>query len=191
MNTAISEADQLYWNIFETASDGLIICDLKTGRVLEANPAACGMHGYARTEFIGLFPAAFIHPSSQKVFSKFLRKSRSGSAIDTCVIHVRRDESTFHAEWRGTAFPWQGQSCLLSVVRDVSQRIQAEQRLHQRIEDRSREQSALLEISHILASTLELQPGLILDQLRRIIEYTHAGLFGLAELDPDCPGRAN
>jgi GAF domain-containing protein len=38
-----------------------------------------------------------------------------------------------------------------------------------------------LEISHTLASTLELQPGLILDQLRKIIAYTHGALFALEE----------
>ena len=70
---------------------------------------------------------------------------------------------------------------MLGVVQDVSKRIQAEQHLHQRIEAHMREQSALLEISHTLASTLELQPGLILEQLRGIIEYTHAGLFGLTD----------
>jgi PAS domain S-box-containing protein len=181
MNTAISEAELLYWSIFETVADGLIIIGLKTGRVLEANPSACAMYGYARTEFIGLFPAAFIHSNSQKVFRKFLREFRSGSLFDTRVLHVRRDGSTFYAEWRGTAFTFQGQLCLLGVVREVSQRIHSEQRLHQRVKARTREQSALLEISHILASTLELQPGLILDQLRGIIEYTHAGLFGLTD----------
>jgi PAS domain S-box-containing protein len=148
MNTTSSEAEQLYWNIFKTNTDGLIISHLETGRVLEANPAACAMHGYTHTEFVGLLPAAFIHPDSQKVFSKFLRENRSGSALDTRVLHVPRDSNAFHAELRGTAFTWQGQPCLLSVVRDVSQRIQAEQRLHQRIEDRTREQSKLLEISH-------------------------------------------
>jgi PAS domain-containing protein len=43
MNTEISESDQLYSNIFESAPDGLIITDLRTVRVLEANPAACVM----------------------------------------------------------------------------------------------------------------------------------------------------
>jgi signal transduction histidine kinase len=47
------------------------------------------------------------------------------------------------------------------------------------VEARNREQSTLLEISQTLASALELQPGLILDQLRVIIDYTHAGLFKL------------
>lgn len=42
-----------------------------------------------------------------------------------------------------------------------------------------REQATLLAISHILASTLEFQPGLILDQLHEIIEFTNGGLFKL------------
>ena len=45
------------------------------------------------------------------------------------------------------------------------------------LEQQVLEQATLLAISHTLASTLELQPGLILDQLRKIIEYTHGGLF--------------
>jgi hypothetical protein len=69
--------------------------------------------------------------------------------FDTRVLHVRRDGSTFYAEWRGTAFTFQGQPCLLSIARDVSRRIQAEQHLHQRIETRTHEQSVLLEVSHI------------------------------------------
>lgn len=50
------------------------------------------------------------------------------------------------------------------------------------MEARRREQSTLLEISQTLASALKLKPGLILDQLRVIVEYTHAALFGLEEL---------
>ena len=174
-------SEEEYRNIFETASDGVLITDLETGIVLAANPAAAEMYGYNREEFIGLLPAAFIHPGSQNVFRNYLRAFRSGVVFDTRVLHVRRDGSTFHAELRGTAFTYQGRPCLLGVVRDVSRRIQADQRLHQRVETRTREQATLLEISHTLASTLELQPGLILDQLRGIIEYTHAGFFGLTD----------
>jgi two-component system nitrate/nitrite sensor histidine kinase NarX len=170
-----------YHDIFDAATDGLIVTDLKTGRVLEANPAACAMHGCTRAEFIGQLPKIFIHPDSQYVFSKFLRNFQSGVAFDTHVLAVRQDGTQFHAEWRATAFNYQDQPCLLGVVTDVSQRIHAEKHLHQRIEVRAHEQSTLLDISHTLASTLELQPGLILDQLRGIIEYTHAGLFGLSD----------
>lgn len=50
------------------------------------------------------------------------------------------------------------------------------------MEARMREQVTLLEISQTLASALALKPGLILDQLRVIIEYTHAALFVLEDL---------
>jgi signal transduction histidine kinase len=46
---------------------------------------------------------------------------------------------------------------------------------------RKREQATLLAISQTLASALELRPGLILDQLRVIIDYTHAVLFALED----------
>ena len=175
------EKEGQYRSIFDAANDGLIITDLETGRVVEANPAACALHGCTREEFIGLLPAAFIHPDSQLGFSKSLRAFRSGASFDIRVMHLRRDGTTFHAEWRGTAFTYRDRPCVLGVVRDVSKRIQADQRLQQRIKARAREQATLLEISHTLASTLELQPGLILEQLRGIIEYTHAVLFGLAD----------
>jgi PAS domain S-box-containing protein len=170
-----------YRTIFYAAADGLIVVDLETGLIVEANAAAWAMHGRAREEFIGLLPAAFIHPNSQRDFSNYIRRFRSGAAFETRVLHTRRDGSTFHAEWSGTAFTYQGRPCLLGAVRDVSKRIQADQRLHQRVVARTREQFALLEISHTLASTLELQPDLILEQLRGILEYTHAGLFGLTD----------
>jgi PAS domain S-box-containing protein len=178
---AISEDGQLYENIFEGAADGLIIADLKTGRVVRANPAACALLGCTGTEFVGMLPKTYIHPDSLQNFSNFLKAFRVGSAFDTHVLHVRCDGSTFPAEWHATAFPYQGRACLLGVVRDVSQRIRAEKKLHERVEARTREQTTLLEISHSLASTLELQPGLILEQLREIIEYTHAVLFGLSD----------
>ena len=94
---------------------------------------------------------------------------------------MRRDGSQFYVELSGTVYTDQGRSYLLSVVRDVSQRVHAEQLLQQRVEARTREQSTLLEISQTLASALELQPGLILDQLRVIIDYSHAGLFKLED----------
>ncbi|MFL7791092.1 MAG: PAS domain-containing protein, partial [Anaerolineae bacterium] len=45
--------ERTYQSIFEAASDALIVHDMETGRVVDANPAAGAMHGYAREEFVG------------------------------------------------------------------------------------------------------------------------------------------
>jgi len=151
--------------------------------VVEANPAASAMHGYSREEFIGLHPITYIQPDSFAQFSEWFQAVQAGKVFEATVIHIRRDGSPFTVEVRGTGFTYQDRLCLLSVVRDVSARVQTEQLLRQHVEARTREQTTLLEISQTLASALELKPGLILDQLRVIIEFTHAVLFALEELE--------
>jgi len=181
MSTVNREDGQLYQEIFDNAADGLIIADLKTGRVMRANPAACALLGCTGADFVGMLPKKYIHPDSQQTFRNFLQAFRSGKAFDCHVLHVCCDGSTFPAEWHATAFTYQRRACLLGVVRDVGLRVRAEEQLHERVKARTHEQTTLLEISHSLASTLELQPGKILEQLGEIIEYTHAGLFGLSD----------
>jgi PAS domain S-box-containing protein len=89
------EKEGQYREIFEAASDGLLISDLESGLVVEANPAACLMHGYTREEFIGLQLTACIHPDSQYVFSESIQVFRSDGVFDIQSLDVRRDGSTF------------------------------------------------------------------------------------------------
>jgi PAS domain S-box-containing protein len=173
------ERERRYQSIFEAASDGLIIIDLDTGLVVDANPAASTMYGYPRDEFIGLHPTSFIHPDSFHQYTEYVQAVQSQGINVALQVHIRRDGSQIYVELSGAVYTDQDCSYLLNVVRDVSQRVQEEQHLQQRVEARTREQSTLLEISQTLASALELQPGLILDQLRVIIDYTHGGLFKL------------
>src|SRR5512143_744192 len=175
------EKDQPYWGIFDAVSDGLIIQDLETQRVVEANSAAAAMHGYSRQEFIGLPAAQYVRPDSLRLLTESLQVVRSGGTFESPAVHVRRDGSPFYVEVRRTAFTYRSKPCVLSIVRDVSKQVRAEQLLHQQGEVRAREQSTLLDISHTLASTLELKPDLILDQLRAIIRYIRAALFVLED----------
>jgi len=175
------ERDVRFLSIFNAISDGLIVSDLETGIIVEANTAAAMMHGYTREEFIGLELRKTIHPDNQSVFIEHVRTSQSDAILDIQTLNVCRNGNTFHAEWRGTATIYQERACLLSSVRDVSKRIQTEHLLHKQEEIRAHEQATLLEISHTLASTLEFKPGLILEQLQEIIDYTFGGLFTLED----------
>jgi len=173
------DREQQYRIIFEAASDGMIISDLETGCVVDANPSAIAMHGFTREEFIGLHLTEYIHPDSRHLFSESAKEVQPGGVFDVPAIHLHKDGTSFYVDVRRTAIPFQSRPCLLSIVRDVTERINAERLLLERVELHTREQSTLLEISQTLASALELKPGLILDQLRVLIEYTHAELFVL------------
>ena len=173
--------DQPYWQVFDAVGDGLIVLDTETLRVQEANQAAAAMHGYAREEFLGIHLSEYMHPDSQRHFLESVHAVQSGGVFEASAIHVRRDGTPFHVETRRTGFTYRSRPCLLSVVRDVSKRVQADERLLQQAEARQREQAALLDISHTLASTLELKPELILDQLGVIVQYSQAALFVLED----------
>ena len=78
----LREMEEQYRNIFDGTSDGLIIYDLETGRVLEVNPAACAMHDYTREEFIGMQPATFIQPNPQQLIAEQVQAIQAGRIFE-------------------------------------------------------------------------------------------------------------
>jgi PAS domain S-box-containing protein len=70
---------------------------------------------------------------------------------------------------------------LEGIITDVTDRIQARHLLQQRVEERTRELATLLSVSTSVASTLELAPllGVILDQLRQVVDHVAAAIFAL------------
>lgn len=66
-----------------------------------------------------------------------------------------------------------------NVLAAAIERVRAYETLEQRVSERTRELSALLEVSHTVTSTLELEPllGLILDQLQTVVDNVGAGIF--------------
>lgn len=177
MNPRTLGDEKLYQSIFNATSDGILIADPETGSVLVANPAAAGMHGYPPRDFNHLNFYKLIHANSQTLFDEFPHIVQQGNQFDTLAQHVRMDGTVFTVEWRAVAMKHQNRTYALALLRDVTNRVQAERLLRQRVGARAREQTTLLEISQTLASTLELQPGLILDQLRGLINYSQAALF--------------
>lgn len=173
--------DLPYQSIFEAANDGMILVDVETGLVVEVNPTACAAHGLAREEVIGSPLTVFIHSESHKAFHERIQQLQASDQLNFRTRHQRRDGSTFHSEWRLSIFEYRSRPTILGIIRDINNRVLAEEGTERRLQARILEQATLLEISHTLASTLKLQPELILNQLREIVNYDHAGLFSLEE----------
>src|SRR5690606_10410585 len=115
------------------------------------------------------------------LLSQYVEAAQADKPFEALAVHLRKDGSTFHVEWHGAPFIYMGENCLLGTLRDVSQRIEEERIIRKWVEERTHEQATLLEISQAFASEIELKPNFILEQLRGIVEYTHAGLFAVEE----------
>lgn len=167
-----------YRAIFEATGDGVIIADME-GNLVDVNPALCRMHGYSREEMLRLYPTEFIHPDYHAVFAEYMVSLNEGNSYRTTALDIRKDGTAFPVEVNGTVFTYRGRPHVLGVVRDITELAQSRELLEQRVEERTRELSILLEISRNVTSTLRLQPllDLILDQLKVVVDYSGAGIF--------------
>jgi PAS domain S-box-containing protein len=188
----LREREEQYRAIFQATSDALCIAD-QHGYVVEANPAACHLWGYSREDFLGLHVTAVTHPDHHDRIPDYFRTILAGNSVEIRSAGIRKDGAVFQTEVRGTSFTYRGQTHVLLAVRDVTERLRAEEQvreteselvqtyevLEQRVAERTRELSTLLEISHSVASTLELEPvlSLILDHLKTLVGYTGMGIF--------------
>jgi PAS domain S-box-containing protein len=179
----LHEREQQYRAIFEATSDGLTIFDPETSAIVEANPAACRIYGYSAEELVGFDLKADMRPEQREMFDEYVRTVMSGGQFRLRDTDVRKDGSPIHVELLGTGFTYRGKPHILAVTRDITDQVESYSLLEQRVEERTRELKTLLDVSHNVASTLELDPlfGLILDQLKILVDYTGASILILEE----------
>ncbi|MGE0745770.1 MAG: PAS domain S-box protein, partial [Rhodospirillales bacterium] len=125
---ALRESERRYRAIFESSADGVMIFDSE-GRLIEANPAACAMHGYARAEMIGQHGARFLDPAAQAQFPEHLKSVALGREFQAASTHLRRDGTSFPVDVHGAGFLYAGRLHGLVMVRDATERRSAEERL--------------------------------------------------------------
>lgn len=163
--------------VFAASNDGLVINSLD-GKVVDVNPTFCRMHGYTREEMIRMQPAEFIHPNSHHLMQQFFEVVRAGGRFQGQAMDIRKDGTTFNVGVHGTAFMFKGEPHVLGLVRDITEQVKAYELLEQRVEERTRELSMLLDVSNNMVSTLELETLLnrILEQLKFVADYDDAAL---------------
>jgi PAS domain S-box-containing protein len=133
----LREKEAQYRSIFEASTDALVISDLidqQVGRVVEVNPATCKMYGYSYEEFIGLPLSAIVPPERLSfVIEKALPEISAGRAYHLRgVFNLRKDGTRFPIDLHETAFNYQGKLHMLSVVRDITEQVQAEEQLREK-----------------------------------------------------------
>ncbi|MEG3911024.1 PAS domain S-box protein [Microcoleus sp. w2-18bC1] len=128
---ALRHKETQYRSIFESVNDGIIITELETGKVVAINPAQARIHGYTYEEFTQLPPGGFIHPDSYHLFVDFLETVKAGKQFFCHAIDIHKDNKCIDVEVTATPY-WQDDKLYaLSVVRDITDRKQAEDAIKQ------------------------------------------------------------
>ena len=197
----LKKRESRYRNLVETMNEGLAEIN-ENGRLTFINPRLAEMLGYSPDELIGKPAATFADEENRQI----LREQFSGRKMgknSSYEVRLRRRDGTelfamiapmpvFHDSnvFKGA----------IAVVTDITERVLANQLLEQRVAERTREITSLLDLSHELTSTQGLDHDLnhILEKLKTIVDYRDAliivfedGSWRIRACQPECYKKEN
>lgn len=121
-----------YRKLMETAHDAIFLADAKTGILLETNEAAQNLVGYPIAEIIGMHHTQLHPKEEQKRYSKiFMDHIKNGKSISTVLMVQHKDGSHIPVMVSANTFKIGKKKVTQGIFRDVSEIIQAEERLRQ------------------------------------------------------------
>jgi PAS domain S-box-containing protein len=179
---ALDAARARYFDLYHLAPVGYVTFG-ESGLILEVNLTAARLLGVTRDVLIHRPLTHFIVPDDQDIFYRQRKHLFDTGTPQACELRLTSAaapllwvqlEMTRVQDADGTLL------CRMTMS-DITARKQAEQLLDERVQAHDREQTQLLELSHTLASTLEFQPGVFLNQMQALIGCAQGGLFALQD----------
>jgi diguanylate cyclase (GGDEF)-like protein/PAS domain S-box-containing protein len=120
-------SESRYRLLFETSHDPVLLTDVETLSIVDANPGAERAYGWSRSELIGM--AVTNISAEPDATTAALLESGDERAISQR-LHRRRDGSVFPVEVSYGSFELNGRLAV-SVIRDLSERVEAAARQEQ------------------------------------------------------------
>ncbi|MDR3581062.1 MAG: PAS domain S-box protein [Oryzomonas sp.] len=125
-------SEERFRTIYDNMHDAVFINDAKTGRFIDANQTACSMLGYSREELLSLSVGDIsldVSPYSGKEALEWLNRALDGTPQVFDWVSKRKDGSCFSSEVTLCKVTLDDKDAILAMVRDISDRRRAEERL--------------------------------------------------------------
>jgi PAS domain S-box-containing protein len=124
----LAESEEKYRLLFSAESDALVTFEAETHRVDDLNTAALDLYGYTRDEFMELRPTDLsAEPEETEAFMQRVSALEPGMSGFAYRNHKKKDGTVFPVEISTAAFVFRGRKMICEVVRDVTQRVRAEE----------------------------------------------------------------
>ena len=134
---ALRESEKRYASVFQATSEAFLMID-EDGRIVDANPEACKLYGYNYEELTSLHLKDVMHPDYHHLLAQVTDKLHANLEFLMESVDRRKDGTLLHVEIKAAPCEIQGRTLLLSAIRDITQRKQAEDVLrgyHDRLEE--------------------------------------------------------
>lgn len=122
------QSELRFRNLFENSPDAIFVEDLD-GNVLDANPAACRLHGLERQALVGMNVLDLVPPDRREEVSRDYPKLSRGEWDKVEGFSWTADGRSVPVEIRASRIDYGSVPALLLHVRDITERRQAEEAL--------------------------------------------------------------
>jgi PAS domain S-box-containing protein len=143
-------SDRRYRQLFETELDAILVGDIESRRIVEANPSAERLYGYSREELLGMRMEDLSDEPEES-------KASLLSTIEHVPLrwHRRKGGERIAVEIRATFMDLQGRRVKMGVARDITGRVKAEEARA----EREREFQAIFEVASVGLAEADPETG--------------------------------
>jgi PAS domain S-box-containing protein len=128
---ALRVSEEQYRALFHASADGVAV--VQDGRIVTANEAACAIAGRPCDDLVGLQPMDLVMEADRPKVRRRLAALARGERMSGPTVYrtQRPDGSVRMVELYSVPIQWQGRPAAQSVLRDVTERVEAEQALRE------------------------------------------------------------
>ena len=126
----LKESEEKFKNIFDNASDGILLADITTKKFVVANKTICRMLGYSEDE-IKKLNVTDIHPKKDlpHVMGEFKKQAQKEISLTENLPVQRKDGSIFYADINAMPVTFGGKTYLAGIFRDITERKKAQEKI--------------------------------------------------------------
>jgi PAS domain S-box-containing protein len=122
--SSLRESEEKYRQIFSIGSDALFMFDYNSGRILDVNPTACKLFGYPKETMLKMqFKQLSTTPDILE------QQINNQTSLLQNFFSVKSNNVEFPIEISLSYFNWSGRKVSIASVRDISERIVAQDKL--------------------------------------------------------------
>jgi len=125
----LKHSERTYREIFNAITDALFIHDVNTGDILDVNDSMLHLYGYDRDELPGLSVAdlsARVVPYTNEEAAKLIKRAAAGETVIFEWHNRKKNGDLFYSENILKHVVIAGQQRIMAIVRDITDRKQAE-----------------------------------------------------------------
>jgi PAS domain S-box-containing protein len=122
----LRESEKRFRQLFDSGGDAIFVVEQGTLRLIEVNDMACRRLGYSREQLLAMTVADIDDPSAIDDMPDVIHQLETSGRAMFRRVHVASDGRRIPVEIVAQAMDYAGQPAIMSVARDISERIQAE-----------------------------------------------------------------